>query len=87
MTACWKPVCSCNVRTWAGKPASRVGDRATSEPAGPSRMHREVGSHRRHLSMFSELQRRFADLCSIRQQLHLQAQEDLGKNTKTGLSH
>ena len=43
-----------------------------------------MGSDRGYLSLYAQLQRRPADLCSLRQQRRLPTKKDLGENSKTG---
>ena len=70
---------------YAGESAGGDRDRESSEPAGARGLHREVGRHRRHLSLHAQLQRRPADLCRLRQQLCVPAEENLGKTVQAGL--
>ena len=68
----------------AGESSGGVGDCASSEHAGSSVMYREVGCHRRHLSMYAQLQWRAPDLRCFRQQLRLSTAQDLGETIEAG---
>ena len=71
-------------RCVTGEPPGGVRDRPPPERAGKSRVHREVGSDRRHLPLHAELQRRATDLCSLRQQLRVSPQENMGETLQAG---
>jgi len=43
-----------------------------------------VGSDRRYLPLYAQLQRRLTDLRRLRQQRHLPTEKDLGENPQTG---